>query len=198
MSFNQIENLKILVRNWITAMLHALESADAALDAEINNRHHHTRLFTSQLLDPSAEAQKVLNCQILQILDENGMDTEAFVSAFNTARSQWTSSGFRNGVQDGVLYFLQEIGEIPSIPTNGIPELPEELKTYYENILSHRSFFLRDVFQEAIQLVADVASPLRQPNPGLENTIRKGYIAEVKEMLRKFLEIETNQYNNNN
>jgi hypothetical protein len=76
--------------------------------------------------------------------------------------------------------------------------LPEELKTYYENILSHRSFFLRDVFQEAIQLVADVASPLRQPSPGLENTIRKGYIAEVKEMLRKFLEIETNQSYNNN
>ena len=167
-------------------MLHALESA---LDAENNNRHHHTRLFTSQLLDPSAEVQRVLNCQILQILDENGMDTEEFVSAFNTARSQWTSSDFRNGVQDGVLHFLQEIGEIPSIPTNGIPELPEELKNYYQNILSHRSFFLRGVFQEAIKLVADMASPLRQPNPG--------YIAEVEVMLRKFLEIETNQYNNN-
>ena len=155
MSSNQIENLKISVRNWITAMLHVLESANA-LDAENNNLH--------QLLDSSAEAQRVLNCQILQIL--------------------------RNGDQDGVLYFLQEIGEIQSIPTNGIPEIPEELKTYYENILSHRSFFLRDVFQEAIQLVADVASPLRQPSPG--------YIADVKEMLRKFLEIETNQYNNNN
>ena len=189
MSSNQIENLKISVRNWITAMLHALESA---LDAENNNRHHHTRLYTSQLLDPSAELQRVLNCQILQILDENGMDTEAFFTAFNTSRSQW------NGVQDGVLYFLQEIGEIPSIPTNGIPELSEELKTYYGNILSHRSFFLRDVFQEAIQLVADVASPLRQPDPGLDSIIRKGYISEVKEMLRKFLEIETNQYNNNN
>ena len=177
MATNQIENLKMSVRNWITAMLHALESALDALDAE---NFHHTRFFTSQLLEPSAEAQRVLNCQILQILEENGMDT---------ARSQWTSSSFRNGVQDGVLYFLQQIGEIPSIPTNGIPELPEELKTYYENILSHRSFFLRDVFQEAIVLVADVASPFRQPNPG--------YIAEVKEMLRKFLEIETNQYNNN-
>ena len=154
MSSNQIENLKISVRNWITAMLHVLESADA-LDAGNNNLHH--------FLDLSAEAQRVLNCQILQIL--------------------------RNGDQDGVLYFLQEIGEIQSIPTNGIPELPEELKTYFENILSHRSFFLRDVFQEAIQLVADVASPLRQPNPG--------YIADVEEMLRKFLEIETNQYNNN-
>jgi hypothetical protein len=155
MSSNQIENLKISVRNWITAMLHVLESANA-LDAENNNLH--------QLLDSSAEAQRVLNCQILQIL--------------------------RNGDQDGVLYFLQEIGEIQSIPTNGIPEIPEELKTYYENILSHRSFFLRDVFQEAIQLVADMASPLRQPNPG--------YIADVEEMLRKFLEIETNQSNNNN
>ena len=185
MSANQIENLKELVRNWITAMLHALESA---LDAENNNRHHHTRLFTSLLLDSSAEAQKILNCQILQILEENGMDTEAFVSAFNTARSQWTSSDFRNGVQDGVLYFLQQIGEIPSIPTNGIPEIPEELKTYYGNILCHHYFFFKDVFQEAIKLVADMASPLRQPNPG--------YIA-VKEMLRKFLEIETNQYNNN-
>ena len=169
MANNQIENLKISVRNWITAMLHALESALDALDSE---KFHHTRFFTSQLLEPSAEAQRVLNCQILQILEENGMDT---------ARSQWTSSSFRNGVQ--------EIGDIPSIPTNGIPELPEELKPYFENILSHRSFFLRDVFQEAIQLVADVASPLRQPSPG--------YIADVKEMLRKFLEIETNQYNNN-
>ena len=162
MSSNQIENLKKMVKNWITAMLHALESANAALNAENNNRHHHTRFFTSQLLDPSAEAQRVLNCQILQILDENGMDTEAFVSAFNTARSQWTSSDFRNGVQDGVLYFLQQIGEIPSIPTNGIPEIPEELKTYYGNILCQHYFFLRDVFQEAIKLVADLASPLRQ------------------------------------
>ena len=183
MSSNKIENIKELLRNWITEMLHVLESALDALDAENNNRHHHTRLYTSQLLDPSAELQSVLNCQILQILDENGMDTEAFFTAFNTSRSQW------NGVQDGVLYFLQEIGEIPSIPTYGIPELSEELKTYYGNILSHRSFFLRDVFQEAIQLVADVASPLRQPSPG--------YIAEVREMLRKFLEIETNQCNNN-
>ena len=174
MSSNQIENLKLSVTNWITAMLHVLESA---LDAENNNLY--------QLLDSSAEAQRVLNCQILQILDENGIDTEAFFTAFNTARSQWMDVK----VQDGVLYFLQEIGEIPSIPTNGIPELPEELKTYYENILSHRSFFLRDVFQGAIQLVADVASPLRQPNPG--------YIADVEEMLRKFLDIETNQYNNN-
>ena len=164
MSSNQIENIKISLRNWITAMLHVLESANA-LDAENNNLH--------QLLDSSAEAQRVLNCQILQILEENDMDT---------ARSQWTLSSFRNGVQ--------EIGDIPSIPNNGIPELPEDLKTYYENILSHRSFFLRDVFQEAIQLVADVASPLRQPSPG--------YIADVKEMLRKFLEIETNQSNNNN
>ena len=148
MSSNQIDNLKISVRNWITVMLHVL-------DAENNN--------LQQLLDSSAEAQRVLNSQILQIL--------------------------RNGDQNGLLYFLQQIGGIPLIPTNGIPELPEELKTYYENILSHRSFFLRDVFQEAIQLVADVASPLRQPNPG--------YIAEVEEMLRKFMEIETNQYNNN-
>ena len=186
MATNQIENLKMSVRNWITSMLHALESALDALDAE---NFHHTRFFTSQLLEPSAEAQRVLNCQILQILEENGMDTEAFVSAFNTARSQWTSSDFRNGVQDGVLYFLQQIGEIPSIPTNGIPEIPEELKTYYGNILCHHYFFFKDVFQEAIKLVADMASPLRQPNPG--------YIAEVKEMLRKFLEIETNQYNNN-
>ena len=181
MSSNKIENIKELLRNWITEMLHVLESALDALDAENNNRHHHTRLFTSQLLDPSAEAQRVLNCQIIQILEKNGMDNEA--------RSQWTSSRFRNGVQDGVLHFLQEIGEIPSTPTNGIPELSEELKTYYGNILSHRSFFLRDVFQEAIKLVADLASPLRQPNPG--------YIAEVEVMLRKFLEIETNQYNNN-
>ena len=37
-------------------------------------------------------------------------------------------------------------------------------------------FFLRDVFHEAMQLVADVALPSRQPDPG--------YIADVKEMLK--------------
>ena len=179
MASNQIETLKQLVRNWITAMLHVLESADAENNTNI-----------SQLLDSSAEAQRVLNCQILQILEENDMDIEAFVSAFNTARSRWTLSDFRNDVQESVVYFLQQIGEIRSIPIDTrIPEMPKELKTYYERILSHHSFFLRDVFQEAMQLVADVASPSRQPHPG--------YIAEVKEILRKFLEIETNQYNNN-
>ena len=56
MASNQIENVKQLVRNWITAMVDVFESADAENNTNI-----------SQLLDSSAEAQRVLNCQILQI-----------------------------------------------------------------------------------------------------------------------------------
>ena len=37
------------------------------------------------------EAQRVLCAQVLQILEENGIETEALVNAFNTARNQSSS-----------------------------------------------------------------------------------------------------------
>ena len=80
MASNELENLKQLVRNWITALLHTLETSDAETSANV-----------VILLDSMAEADeagRVLGRQILQILEENGMNTEAVVNAFNRARNQ--------------------------------------------------------------------------------------------------------------
>jgi hypothetical protein len=171
MASNQIESLKQLVRNWITALLQVLETSDAENSANV-----------VLLLDSMAEvqeAERVLGCQILQILEENGMNTEEFVNAFNRARNQSSSD---TEVQESVANLRQQISEIPD--NTRILEMYEELKNYYERILNDG--FLRDIFQEAVQIVVE-GSLSRQSDPR--------YMAEVKEklkeFLRKFLEVET-------
>ena len=169
MASNEIENLKQLVRNWITAMLHVLETSDTETSANV-----------VILLDSMAEADeagRVLGRQILQILEENGMNTEAVVNAFNRARNQSFSLSDTE-VQELVENLRQQIGEIPD--NTGILELAQELLAYYGRILNDG--FWRGIFEEAMQLVIS-----RHSNPW--------YMAEVKEklreFLRKFLEVET-------
>ena len=165
MASNQIENLKLLVRNWITALLQVLETSDAENSANV-----------VQLLDSMAEvdeAARVLRCQILQILEENGMNTEAFVNDFNIARNE--SSSYTE-VQESVENLRQQIGEIPD--STRILELVQELTTYYERIINDG--FLRGIFEEALQLVVE-DSPTRQ------SEIKE----KLKEFIRKFLEVET-------
>ena len=169
MASNEIENLKQLVRNWITAMLHVLETSDTETSANV-----------VILLDSMAEADeagRVLGRQILQILEENGMNTEAVVNAFNRARNQSFSLSDTE-VQESVENLRQQIGEIPD--NTGILELAQELLAYYGRILNDG--FWRGIFEEAMQLVIS-----RHSNPW--------YMAEVKEklreFLRKFLEVET-------
>ena len=169
MASNELENLKQLVRNWITALLHTLETSDAETSANV-----------VILLDSMAEADeagRVLGRQILQILEENGMNTEAVVNAFNRARNQSFSLSDTE-VQESVENLRQQIGEIPD--NTGILELAQELLAYYGRILNDG--FWRGIFEEAMQLVIS-----RHSNPR--------YMAEVKEklreFLRKFLEVET-------
>ena len=169
MASNEIENLKQLVRNWITAMLHVLETSDTETSANV-----------VILLDSMAEADeagRVLGRQILQILEENGMNTETVVNAFNRARNQSFSLSDTE-VQESVENLRQQIGEIPD--NTGILELAQELLAYYGRIINDG--FWRGIFEEAMQLVTS-----RHSNPW--------YMAEVKEklreFLRKFLEVET-------
>ena len=173
MASNELENLKQLVRNWITALLHTLETSDAETSANV-----------VILLDSMAEADeagRVLGRQILQILEENGMNTEAVVNAFNRARNQSFSLSDTE-VQESVENLRQQIEEIPD--NTRILELAQELTTYYERIINDG--FLRGTFEEAMQLVIE-DSPSRHSDPW--------YMAEVKEklreFLRKFLEVET-------
>ena len=173
MASNEIENLKQLVRNWINAFLHVLEISDAENSANV-----------VLLLDSMAEvdeAGRVLVGQILQILEENGMNTEAVVNAFNRARNQSFSLSNTED-RESVENLRQQMREIPD--NTRILELAQELTTYYERIINDG--FLRGTFEEALQLVAE-DSPSRQSDPR--------YMAEVKEklkeFLRKFLEVET-------
>ena len=168
MASNEIENLKQLVRNWITALLHVLETSDAENSANV-----------ALLLDSMAEvheAERVLGCQILQILEENGMNTEAFVNAFNRASNESSSD---TEVQESVENLRQQIGEIPD--NTRILELVQELTTYYERIINDG--FLRGIFEEALQLVIE-DSTSRQSDPRAE--VKE----KLKELLRKFLEVE--------
>ena len=198
MASNEIENLKQLVRNWITAMLHVLETSDTETSANVvilldsmAEADEAGRVLGRQILqillplqptvlDSMAEADeagRVLGRQILQILEENGMNTEAVVNAFNRARNQSFSLSDTE-VQESVENLRQQIGEIPD--NTGILELAQELLAYYGRILNDG--FWRGIFEEAMQLVIS-----RHSNPW--------YMAEVKEklreFLRKFLEVET-------
>ena len=74
---NQFENFKKMVRNAITARLRFLETTE-------NN--------VSELKAAESETERILGCQVLQMLEEHSVENEAWVDAFSTARNQSPSS----------------------------------------------------------------------------------------------------------
>ena len=77
----QIQNLKQMVTNLLTEMLRVLENAENYTDInELMNSMAGVR-----------EAQRALAGQAIQILEENGIETEALVNTFSRARSQSSS-----------------------------------------------------------------------------------------------------------
>ena len=166
---NGIENLKQWVTNWITAMLQVLETS-----GDVTNIFG----FRDSLAE-DREAQRILCVQVLQILEENGLETEALVNAFNTARNQSSSD---TEVQEALENLRLQIGEILS--NARIQELAEELRIYYERILNHES--LRYVFQEAHEHALLLIQPSRQSDPRFMAEVKE----KLKEFLRKFLEVE--------
>ena len=124
------------------------------------------------------EAQRVLCAQVLQILEENGIETEPLVNAFNTARNQSSSD---TEVQESMETLRLQIGDILS--NARIQELAEELRIYYDRILNHES--LRYVFQEAHEHA--LLLPSRQSDPRFMAEVKE----KLKEFLRKFREVET-------
>ena len=163
-----------MVTNLLTEMLQVLENAE-------NN--------TNDFMDSMAEvreAQRVLAGQAIQILEENGIETEALVNnTFDTARNQSSSDAEVTEAQESCVNLVRQVlGEILNNPR--MMELIEELKTYYGRILNHES--VRELHGDAHEhLLLFENWPSRQVDPR--------FMAEVgerlKAMLRKFLEVET-------
>ena len=78
MASNEIENLKQLVRNWITALLQVLETENSAnivlLMDSMAEVHEAVRVLGCRIL----AYFWTLGCQMLQNFMENGMHTEVF------------------------------------------------------------------------------------------------------------------------
>jgi hypothetical protein len=172
---NPIQNLKQMVTNLLTKMLQVLENAENFTN-------------TNEFMDSMAEvreAQRALASQAIQILEENGIDTEALVNTFGTARNQSSSAAEVTEAQESCVNLVRQVlGEILNNPR--MMELNEELKTYYGRILNHES--VRELHGDAHEhLLLFENWPSRQVDPR--------FMAEVgerlKAMLRKFLEVET-------
>ena len=172
---NQIQNLKQIVTNLLTEMLRVLENAE-----NITN--------TNEFIDSMSEvreAQRALAGQAIQILEENGIETEALVNTFATARNQSSSDAEVTEAQESCVNLVRQVlRELLSNPR--MIELNEELNTYYGRILNHES--MRELHEDAHEHLLLVENwPSRQ--------VDLRFMAEVgerlKAMLRKFLEVET-------
>ena len=133
---NPIQNLKQMVTNLLTKMLQVLENAEYFTN-------------TNEFMDSMAEireAQRALASQAIQILEENGIDTEALVYTFGTARNQYSSDAEVTEAQESCVNLVRQVlGEILNNPR--MMELNEELKTYYGRILNHES--VRELYEDA-------------------------------------------------
>ena len=200
-----LENLKQsiinLITNWFTTTKEALETS-----GDVTNPFE----FWEALFD-------AFEAQALQILEENGIETEALVNAFNTARARSQSSSDTE-IQESMDNLRQQAEEI--FTDARIQELTEELRIYYVRILTHES--LTDMFGFSLQIgylpyfgpilvrLPFAAALLRllmnsiQSNPefmayviaGLHPTTaelaeRAEEKEKLEEFLTKFLEVET-------
>ena len=172
---NQIQNLKQMVTNLLTEMLRVLENAE-----------NYTN--TNEFMDSMAEvheAQRILAGQAIQILEENGIETEALVHTFSTARNQSSSDAEVTEAQESCVNLVRQvIGEILNNPR--MMELNKELKTYYGRILNHES--VRELHEDAHEhLIAFENWPSRQDDLRFMADVGE----RLKAFLRKFLEVET-------
>jgi hypothetical protein len=134
---NQIQTLKQMVTSLLTQMLQVLKNAE-----NITN--------TNEFMDSMAEAheaQRVLASQAIQILEENGIETEALVNnTFDTARNQSSSDAEVTEAQESCTNLVwQVLGEVLNNPR--MMELNEEFNTYYGRILNHES--VRELYEDA-------------------------------------------------
>ena len=162
---NLVENLKQLITqlitNLITATLQVLETSGVVTFDALAYIFETDPRFTQFVP------------QLLQILEENGIETEALINASNTARSQSSSD---TEIQESMDTLQQQVEEI--FTDARIQELAEELLIYYDGILNHES--LTDI----LQIVACV------PWVALLFANLAGLKEVLEEFLTKFLEVE--------
>ena len=175
MASNLVENLKQLITQLITDLITA----------------------TLQVLETSGDVTNSFNAlaenltqfepQLLQILEENGIETEALVNVFNTARSLSSSD---TGIQESMDNLRQQIEEI--FNDVRIQELAQELKEtlriYYEGILNHESLRVNSPeFFEFLYSIPGGYLPFLAP---LQLQSDPEFRAELVRFLTKFLEVE--------
>ena len=173
---NLVENLKQLITQLITDLITA----------------------TLQVLETSGDVTNIFNAlaeiaetdprftqfepQLLQILEENGIETEALVNASNIARSRSSSD---TGIQESMDNLRQQTEEIftDARILELAQELKETLRIYYEGILNHESLrFFESPYFILGGYLPFLAPLLLQSDPEFR--------AELVEFLTKFLEVE--------
>ena len=179
---NLVENLKQLITqlitNLITATLQVLETSGVVTFdalAEIVETDPRFTQFPAQF-----------GPQLLQILEENGIETEALVNASNTARSQSSSD---TGIQESMDNLRQQAEEFftDARILELAQELKETLRIYYEGILNHESFRVNSPeFFEFLHSIPfgylSFLAPLQLQS--------EEFRAELVRFLTKFLEVE--------
>ena len=155
------ENLKQSIKNLITNLISTTLQALETYGDDTNPFEFWQALFDA------------FEAQAIQILEENGIETEAWINASNTARSQSSSD---TEIQESMDTLQQQVEEI--FTDARIQELAEELLIYYNGILNHES--LTDI----LQIVACVpwVALLFANLAGLKEVLEK--------FLTKFLEVE--------
>ena len=168
---NQIEKFKQIVRNAITTRLRVLETTE-------NN--------ISELKAAESETERILGCHVLHMLEENGVETEAWVDAFSTARNQSSSSDTES--QESLANLR---GQILREMLPKILELSEDLGNYYGRILES----LQETYPGLPAILASLES--RCTTGTYIMSLLDCQVIE-QELLRKYLEIETSINDQNN
>jgi hypothetical protein len=171
---NQIENFKQMVRNAITARLRVLETTE-------NN--------ISELKAAESETERILGCQVLQMLEEHSVENEAWVDAFSTARNQ-------SPLSDSEAQEFESLdnlrGQILREMLPIILELSEELGNYYGRIRES----LEEIYPELPAILASLDSSCTTGGNYIISLLDWQVIEQ--ELLRKYLEVETAINDQNN
>ena len=209
---NQIENFKQMVRNAITARLRVLETTE-------NN--------VSELKAAESETERILGCQVLQMLEEHRVENEAWVNAFSTARNQSPSSDTDLDASDikeeddQEAMDTTESGAAPNADS-GVSAPKDEIKDEAQESLDNlRGQILREMLPIILELSEELGNYYGRIRESLEEIYPElpavlaslesircntgNYIISLldcqvieQELLRKYLEVETAINHQNN
>ena len=207
---NQIENFKQMVRNAITARLRVLETTE-------NN--------VSELKAAESETERILGCQVLQMLEEHSVENEAWVDAFSTARNQSPSSDTDDSdikeEDDQEAMDTTESGAAPNADS-GVSAPKDEIKDEAQVSLDNlRGQILREMLPIILELSEELGNYYGRIRESLEEIYPElpavlaslesircntgNYIISLldcqvieQELLRKYLEVETAINHQNN